>query len=225
MTKFKKVLAAVLAGTMVFGSLAVSAFAGQDTADMADATAYLNLNTADWTGPEAASVENVVVDKNGDYTVSYTAKEAFTLGDFNALEILNGETVLGSTYVVTVTSIKIDGVEKKTGEGFTCSADGKGVTTRVNIYNSWNDPDAEATAGDDKHLDQRCAGGDVTATTARMVDQGLLATTVEVAFTVSGLADTDTEGGDSTSTALILAAVAALAVVATVSTKRFSFER
>ncbi len=122
--------------------------------------------------------------------------EPTDLGQFNALEIKNGETKFGTTYVVTVDSFKINGVEVKAGEGFTCSADGSGIHTRVNLYNEWNNPDDGAT-NPNGDLDQRCADGDVMSKTARLVsDMADMAgaETIEVTFTVSGI------GGGAAST-------------------------
>lgn len=225
MKKFKKVLAAVLAGTMVLGALATTAFAAQKTDGLADGTAYLNLNNSDWKDFDA-EWKNAEIKGNGDYTVSMTTKEAQNLGDFNALEVTNGESKFGSTYVITVKSIKINGEEAKIADGYTCSADGKGVITRVNLYNKYNNPDKDAVAGDDKHIDNRAADGDVMSKTANMVDSSKLkgVTSVEVSFTVSGLGDTGA-GDTSATTALVLVAVAALAVVATVSVKKLAVER
>lgn len=224
MKKFKKVLAAVLAGTMVLGALATTAFAAQKTDGLADGTAYLNINNGDWKDFDA-EWKNAEITGNGDYTVSMTAKEAQNLAQFNALEVVNGESKLGFTYVITVNSIKINGEEAKIADGYTCSADGKGVITRVNLYNEWNKPDDTAVAGDDEHIDNRAADGNVMSKSACMIDKTKLTgvTSVEVSFTVSGL---DTAAGDaSATTALVLVAVAALAVVATVSVKKFAVER
>ena len=224
MKKFKKVLAAVLAGTMVLGALATTAFAAQKTDGLADGTAYLNINNGDWKDFDA-EWKNAEIKGNGDYTVSMTAKEAQNLAQFNALEVVNGESKFGFNYVITVNSIKVNGEEAKIADGYTCSADGKGVITRVNLYNEWNKPDKEAVAGDDKHIDNRAADGDVMSKTACMIDSSKLkgVTSVEVSFTVSGL---DTAAGDaSATTALVFVAVAALVVVATVSVKKFAVER
>ena len=186
--KIKKILAAVAATAVAVSTMAVSAFAAQDTSGLADGTAYLNLNKADWSEYEAEWT-NAEITGDGTYTVSVKMAEPTDLGQFNALEILNGETKFGTTYIVTVDSIKLNGVEVKTAEGFTCSADGAGVTTRVNIYNEWNSPDDSAT-NPNGDLDQRVADGDVMSKSARMVgsmDDLAGTETLEVTFTVSGI--------------------------------------
>lgn len=219
--KIKKIVAACLAGMMVVGTMAVSAFAAQDTTDLADGTAYLNINNSAWDDFEAEWT-NATITGDGDYTVSMTATKAQDLAQFNALEVVNGETVFGYEYVITVTSIKINGTEVKSAEGYTCSADGKGVITRVNLYNEWNSPDAEATAGDDDHLDCRCADGDVTSKTAVMFDSANLTgvTSIEVAFTVSGLSDAETGDASHTAVWVALAAVAVVGAAVTFGLKK-----
>ena len=187
MRKFKKVLASILAGTLVLSN-AVPVLAGQDTSSLPDGTAYLNLNTADWADFDA-EWGNAEITGDGSYTVSMTAAEAVDLGAFNALEVVNGESVLGTGAVLTVDSIEINGeAAELQGSSYTCSADGEGVNTRVNIYNEYNDPDATATAGDDKHADCRVAEGNVADATARILTSEQIAgvTSMVVNFTVSG---------------------------------------
>lgn len=187
--KLRKILAAAAAAAVAVSTMAVSAFAAQDASGLADGTAYLNLNKADWSDYEA-DWTNAEVTGDGTYTVSMTSSEAIDFGQFNALEIKNGETKFGTTYVVTVDSIKVNGVEVKVAEGYTCSADGAGVTTRVNLYNEWNSPDDTAMNNDAGTPDNRCADGDVMSKSAQMTGSmdGLAgAETIEVTFTVSGL--------------------------------------
>lgn len=193
MKKLKKLLAVLCAGTMVFSSMTV--FAAQDTTSLADGTAYLNINNSDWSEFDAEWT-NAEITGDGSYTVAMEATEGQALVQFNALEVVNGESVLGTGCVLTVDSIKINGEEvEMTGSSYTCSADGGGVTTRVNIYNEWNTPDATATAGDDKHLDCRVAEGSVEDASATLFDasyvdassgSGFLVESIEVNFTVSG---------------------------------------
>lgn len=193
MKKFKKLLAAVFACTLAFSALPVQA--GQDTSALADGTAYLNINNADWSDFEAEWT-NAEITGDGSYTVGMVAKEGQSLVQFNALEVVNGESVLGTGCVLTVDSIKINGEEVELqGPSYTCSADGGGVTTRVNIYNEWNAPDETATAGDDKHVDHRVAEGSVMDATACLFSKdyvnassqsGFLVESMEVTFTVSG---------------------------------------
>ncbi len=200
--KIKKILAATAAAAVAVSAMAVSAFAAQDTSDLADGTAYLNLNKADWSEYDAEWT-NAEVTGDGTYTVSAKMAEPTDLGQFNALEIKNGEVKFGTTYIVTVDSFKINGVEVKAGEGCTCSADGSGVTTRVNLYNEWNSPDDGAT-NPNGDIDQRCADGDVMSKTARLVgsmDDMAGAETVEVTFTVSGLGGASAPAEETTEAA------------------------
>ena len=193
MKKFKKLLAAVCTGAMMLSSLTV--FGAQDTSALPDGTAYLNINNADW-GDFDAEWTNAEITGDGSYTVGMVASEGQSLVQFNALEVVNGESYLGTGCVLTVDSIKINGEEVElAGPSYTCSADGAGVTTRVNIYNEWNAPDDTATAGDDGHIDQRVAEGSVMDATACLFSSdyvdassgsGFKVESIEVNFTVSG---------------------------------------
>ena len=189
MKKFKKLLAAVFACALALNvSPVLSVQAAQSTDGLADGTAYLNINNADWADFEAEWT-NAEITGDGSYTVAMKAAEPQNLAQFNALEVVNGESVLGTGCVLTVDSIKINGEEVELqGPSFTCSADGAGVTTRVNIYNEWNAPDETATAGDDSHLDNRVAEGSVMDATAMLISSDYLTdlTSIEVTFTVSG---------------------------------------
>ena len=187
MRKFKKVLASILAGTLVLSN-AVPVLAAQDASSLSDGTAYLNINNSDGQ-PFDAEWVNAEITGDGSYTVSMTAAEAQNLAQFNALEVVNGEEVLGTGAVLTVDSIELNGEKiELQGSSYTCSADGLGVTTRVNLYNEWNTPDATATAGDDKHADCRVAEGNVADATACLwtAEQLTGVTSIVVNFTVSG---------------------------------------
>lgn len=225
--KIKKIVAAIAAAAVAVSTMAVSAFAAQNTDSLADGTAYLNINLSDWSEFDA-TWENAEITGDGTYTVSMTGADGINIGQFNALEIKNGETVFNRTYTVTVDSIKINGVEQKIGEGYTCSADGVGLTTRVNLYNEWNTPSEDVS--NDGAVDCRAADGDVMSKTARMIDASCLETAtndIEVTFTVAGTgaaaaADTtaDTaettdaaETTETTSTATGNASAAAIAAV------------
>lgn len=197
MKRFKKLLTAAFAG-MFACTLALSplqASAAQDASGLEEGTAYLNINNAEW-GDFEAEWTNAKITGDGSYTVGMTATEGQSLVQFNALEVVNGEAYLGTGCVLTVDSIKINGEEVELqGPSYTCSADGGGVTTRVNIYNEWNSPDPTATAGDDKHADHRVAEGNLEDAVACLFSSdyvdassgsGFLVESLEVAFTVSG---------------------------------------
>ena len=238
--KIKKIVAAIAAAAVAVSTMAVSAFAAQNADSFADGTAYLNINLSDWSEFDA-TWENAEITGDGTYTVSMTGADGINIGQFNALEIKNGETVFNRTYTVTVDSIKINGVEQKIGEGYTCSADGVGLTTRVNLYNEWNTPNEDVS--DDGAVDCRAADGDVMSKTARMIDASCLETAtndIEVTFTVAGTgaaaaadtaADTaeTTDAAETTETtsaatgnasAAMIAAVMAAAGVAAIAAKK-----
>jgi flagellar hook assembly protein FlgD len=183
----------------------MTVFGAQDASGLADGTAYLNINNADW-GDFDAEWTNAEIDGDGSYTVAMVASEGQALAQFNALEVVNGESYLGTGCVLTVDSIKINGEDVELqGASYTCSADGAGETTRVNIYNEWNAPDDTATAGDDNHLDNRVADGNVMDATACLFDSsyvdassgsGFKVESIEVNFTVSGFG-TQAAGSDA----------------------------
>ncbi len=191
-----KLLIAAAAAAVTISAAGLSAFAAQDTGAFADGTAYLNLNKIDWTDFQA-EYNNAEIIGNGTYTVSMTASEAVDLGQFNALEIINGEEDFGSEYTVTIDSVRINGKEKRSAESYTCSADGDAVTTRVNIYNEWNDPDgAENSAG---VPDCRSADGDIASKSARIISADDLVgiKSLEVTFTVSGIKESNSDLAES----------------------------
>ena len=215
MKRLKKLLATVSAGIFacVLTLSPLSVYAAQDASGLEDGTAYLNINNEEW-GEFEAEWTNAKITGDGSYTVGMEAKEGQSLVQFNALEVVNGESYLGTGCVLTVDSIKINGEEVELqGSSYTCSADGGGVTTRVNIYNEWNSPDATATAGegDDKHLDNRVAEGSVEDAVACLFSSdyvnassgsGFLVESLEVAFTVSGFGtQAEAASGDGAQTA------------------------
>ena len=183
--KINKILAALVSGVVAVSALTVSAFAAQNADSFADGTAYLNINNDQW-GDFDAEWSNAEVTGDGTYTVSMTGADGISLAQFNALEIKNGETIFNRTYTVTVDSIKINGEEKKIADGYTCSADGVALTTRVNLYNEWNSPSEDVS--DDGAVDCRAADGDVMSKSAQMVDYAELTgvNSIEVTFTVAG---------------------------------------
>ncbi|MGN0325837.1 MAG: hypothetical protein ACI4DW_05975 [Lachnospiraceae bacterium] len=203
MRKLRKWLALLCVCTMIFSSMTVSA--AQDTSALEDGTAYLNINNSDWSDFDAEWT-NAKITGDGSYTVSMVASEGQALAQFNALEVVNGESYLGTGCVITIDAITINGEEVELqGDSYTCSADGGAVTTRVNLYNEWNAPDSTALVGDDNHYDCRVASGNVDDATAVLfsndyVDSssgsGFLVESMEVDFTVSGFG-TQAETGSS----------------------------
>ncbi len=238
--KIKKIVAAIAAAAVAVSTMAVSAFAAQNTDSLADGTAYLNINDSEWSD-FGATWENVQITGDGDYTVSMTGADGIALAQFNALEVKNGETFFNRTYTITVTSIMINGTEQKIGEGYTCSADGAAINTRVNLYNEWNSPNEDVS--DDGAVDCRAADGDVMSKTATMIDSSCLeagTNDIVVKFTVAGTgaaaaADTTadtaatTDAAETTETtstatgnasAAMIAAVMAAAGVAAIAAKK-----
>lgn len=234
--KIKKIVAAIAAAAVAVSTMAVSAFAAQNADSFADGTAYLNINNSEWSDFDA-TWENVQITGDGDYTVSMTGADGIALAQFNALEVKNGETFFNRTYTITVTSIMINGTEQKIGEGYTCSADGAAINTRVNLYNEWNSPNEDVS--DDGAVDCRAADGDVMSKTATMIDSSCLeagTNDIVVKFTVAGTgaaaeattetADTAAETTETTSTATgnasvaMIAAVMAAAGVAAIAAKK-----
>ncbi len=239
--KIKKIVAAIAAAAVAVSTMAVSAFAAQNTDSLADGTAYLNINDSEWSD-FGATWENVQITGDGDYTVSMTGADGIALAQFNALEVKNGETFFNRTYTITVTSIMINGVEQKIGEGYTCSADGAAINTRVNLYNEWNSPNEDVS--DDGAVDCRAADGDVMSKTATMIDSSCLeagTNDIVVKFTVAGTgaaaaADTTADTAETTeaapattettstatgnASAAMIAAVMAAAGVAAIAAKK-----
>lgn len=238
--KIKKIVAAIAAAAVAVSTMAVSAFAAQNADSFADGTAYLNINDSEWSD-FGATWENVQITGDGDYTVSMTGADGIALAQFNALEVKNGETFFNRTYTITVTSIMINGTEQKIADGYTCSADGNGINTRVNLYNEWNSPSEEVS--DDGNVDCRAADGDVMSKTATMIDSSCLeagTNDIVVKFTVAGTgvdaaADTTADTAattdaaattETTSTATgnasaaMIAAVMAAAGVAAIAAKK-----
>ena len=226
--KIKKIVAAVAAAAVAVSTMAVSAFAAQNTDSLADGTAYLNINDSEWSDFDA-TWENVQITGDGDYTVSMTGADGIALAQFNALEVKNGETFFNRTYTITVTSIMINGTEQKIADGYTCSADANAINTRVNLYNEWNSPSEEVS--DDGNVDCRAADGDFMSKSATMIDSSCLeagTNDIVVKFTVAGTGvdaaadttadtaettDAPAETTETTSTATGNASAAAIAAV------------
>ena len=210
MKKFKKVLAAILAGTMVLSAMAVSAFADDEyTANIeGQFDTSVEGNFDEW---QDTSSYKCTFSENSlaTYTADFGQKVKFS-GNYVGLTTTipwDGESDMKANFV----SIKLDGVDVAftdaylTAEGKT--ADGSSAL-RLNLTNQWN--------------------GDITT---QPVDPSVWGTSfqkIEIQFYVGELpADepSDPTTGDSASTALVLVAVAALAVVATVSVKKYAVER
>lgn len=148
--------------------------------------ATLSLNNADWS-ENGAVITTAPVTGNGSYVVKAELPAPLGSGQFECLTLPNGEVMFGTTFTVTVDKIVLNGTEiELAGTSYTCSADGGGVDTRVNLYNEWNNPDFEAANGKG-YIDCRTAG-DVATATARLLtpEQVAAIETLEVYFTVAG---------------------------------------
>ncbi len=187
MKLLKRISAAVVAGLVAMAAIPHAAYAGEardaEIAAYSDGTAYLSINNTDWADFDA-TYTTAEITGNGTYTVSMEAAEAQNLAQFNALQVKNGESVMGNQSIVTVDQIKINGEAiEMAGYSYTCSADGAGIETRVNLYNEWNKPvdDSGAVAAD-----TRCEG-DAAGATAMLWTADKLEgfKSVEVTFTVS----------------------------------------
>ena len=188
----KKVSALFAAGVLAVASVPQIAFAGEvrdaEIAAYADGTAYLMINNSDWADFDA-TYTTAEITGDGTYTVSMEAKEAQNLAQFNALQVKNGEKVMGNKSIVTVDEIKINGEAiEMAGYSYTCSADGAGIETRVNLYNEWNSP----TDGDNVQPDVRCTQ-DPKGATAMLWGSDKLEgfKSVEVTFTVSNFGENE----------------------------------
>ena len=180
----KKLSAAFFAGVLAVATIPGGfSQAAQDASTLSDGTAYLNINNSDW-GEFEATWTNAEITGDGTYTVSMEATEPQNLAQFNALEVVNGESVLGNKSIITVDEIKLNGeVIELQGYSYTCSADGAGVTTRVNLYNEWNKPtdDTGAVAADTR-CEQDATGATPMLWKAEQLEG---VKSIEVKFTVS----------------------------------------
>lgn len=205
MRKFKKVLAAALAATMVLSSMVVSAFAADEYTCGIDGqfNAEIEGNFSEW---EDLSSYRSTFKADGTvqtYTADYGKKVQFS-GNYVGLnttvpvELDDDKNVIN---VAKLISVKLDGVEVPV-TGTILTAEGIDGGLRINITNQWN--------------------GDIKTQPVAADAWGTSFQKIEVQFSVGEAADKP--AGES-STALILVAVAALAVVATVSVKKFACER
>lgn len=226
MKKFKKVLAAVLAGTMVLSSMLVSAFADDTSYEAVLNFADANWGNGHWTGDDTEVKTTVTGD--GTYTItmdvaSDSAVSGFIVACVDIIGLLkdadgNNISINDSDVKITSASVKADGT--LVADSYVYGDTEEKGNLRIEFYNAYGPTNADTNAawsgGDFVGEGGKCDAdtyADVAATT-----------TLEFTFTVEGLGG-DTATGDSSTTALVLVAVAALAVVATVSVKKFAAER
>ncbi len=224
MKKFKKVLAAVLAGTMVLGAMVTAAFAADTSYDAVLNFADVNWGNGHWTGDDTEVKTTVTGD--GTYTITMDV-EGTVSGIMVACVDINGLlkdadgnniSINDSDVKITSASLKADGT-LVTDSYVYGDTEEKG-NLRIEFYNAYgptnSDKFAEWSGGDFVGEGGKCDADTYASLEAT--------STLEFTFTVEGLGG-DTATGDSSSTALVLVAVAALAVVATVSVKKFAAER
>ena len=148
--------------------------------------ATLSINNADWSDTGAV-ITTATVKGNGSYMVKAELPAPLGSGQFECLTLPNGETIFGTTYTVTIDKIVLNGEEiVLQGTSYTCSADGGGIDTRVNLYNEWNNPDFEGV-NSKGYIDNRTAGDAATATARLLTPEQVAAIqNLEVYFTVAG---------------------------------------
>ncbi|MBO4505817.1 MAG: hypothetical protein J5728_05280, partial [Lachnospiraceae bacterium] len=148
--------------------------------------ATLSINNAEWSDTGAV-ITTTPVKGNGSYMVKAELPAPLGSGQFECLTLPNGEAIFGPTYTVTIDKIVLNGEEiALQGSSYTCSADGGGIDTRVNLYNEWNNPDFEGVNGKG-YIDNRTAGDQATATARLLTPEQVAAIqTLEVYFTVAG---------------------------------------
>lgn len=207
MRKFKKLLVAALAATMVLSSMVISAFAADEYkcgvegqfnkdiegnfAEWEDLTGYQSTFKADGSVQTYKADFGKKVQFSGNY-VGFQTNVPVTLDADKKV-----------TNVAKLISVKLDGVEVPVADTY-LTAEGYDGGLRLNLTNQWNK--------------------DITTQPVAADAWNKQFQTIEVQFSV-GEAAADTGAGDSSATVLILVAVAALAVVATVSVKKFACER
>lgn len=211
--KLRKVLAAVLTGAMVLGTMAVSASAddAKFTAGIAGQfDASVEGNFGEW--QDTASF-NQELEYNKEVTLKVDFGQAVTFsGNYVGLqtnvpvETDDDDVVINDAKLI---SLKLDGEAVTINDDSYLTAEGFDGGLRINLTNQWN--------------------GDIEV---QPIDPAVWAgkafQVIEVTFQINnGDAAADEEPGDdsttgSSTTAVIFVAVAALAVVATVSTKKFA---
>ena len=150
----KKILAVILCLALALGMIPAVA----EEAAPAKAEAFIAYATGDWAAETCYwndGTENAVVAKNAEITGdgSYTVGLDFTAAAadgvdtaFNAL-VVAGAIEAFPKMTLDITAIRINGEPVEFVKGYTNDEEGK---TRMNIYNEWAAPDANARSFDDK---------------------------------------------------------------------------
>ena len=150
----KKILAVILCLALALGMIPAVA----EEAAPAKVEAFIAYATSDWAAETCYwndGTENAVVAKNAEITGdgSYTVGLDFTAAAadgvdtaFNAL-VVAGAIEAFPKMTLDITAIRINGEAVDFAKGYTNDEEGK---TRMNIYNEWAAPDANARSFDDK---------------------------------------------------------------------------
>lgn len=215
MKKFKKIVAAVLASTMVMSAMAVSAFAADTTL--------------------ALSASGQIRCENDVYRVnlfnSWTGDAGDTIIDPAAL---NGAVKVTVNFTVTgdMTGTAAINMSNSDWGDVQFWNDGKDypavVSTPATLNGAGSYTVTLETTGD-YTFDTVAFIAVITDTAKVGADKDLVVTDSGYGMTIDSVVVSDSHdvasGDSTTTTALIVAAVAALAVVATVSTKKVAFQK
>ena len=217
MKKFRKLLAAVLAGIMVIGAMSVAAFADEEvtftsvtynfecTTFVGADTLTLKATTLAWANPETTKD----VTAAGAFTVELTMDAATGFNNIGFFESANSV-----ANIYKLNSITINGVD------FVFQADSTVEDGKDAIYQTST---IDATDSQMNGFPNIWNGAGKQAVVAKSANGSTINGSAN-GMTITWAAS-DIASGDTSSTALVFVAVAALAVVATVSVKKYAVER
>ncbi len=195
--KLNKLFASIAASAVAAASLAAVSYAADATGNPGE-TAICFADSG-WTSQfwlngdeQVSTATTATITGDGTYTVSVNAATKITdeeTGDevvseganglaFAAIEVVDGETLFPGM-VITIDSVKVDGVEQALNGTPYTSSDEK-ITTRVNLYNEW----VSAPPEDARTIDGLAADATPSALGNDLGEWK----TMEVTFTVSGAA-------------------------------------
>ncbi|MBD5157478.1 MAG: hypothetical protein HDT13_07595 [Butyrivibrio sp.] len=221
--KIKKIAAAILAGTMAFAAMAVSAFAADGEGGFKEIEVVFKVNATDTVAAGTEFDWELAGQLDADFNKEVGEWPAGATGngkvgeEVTAVWKFDSPVKLAKNYF----GLKTNGVAWSNDEGavnpvmeiVSFKVDGREIAVDNELFKA-------------NHTDNDSAGGNLKAVFYNAWDNNIKDNVaIDIDDVNSGNA-TDTPSGDSAATtALILAAVAALAVVATVSVKKFAAER
>lgn len=220
--KIKKILAAVLAGTMAFAAMAVGASAADDGFTKLEVVFKVNATEAVAEGTEfewelAGQLDADFNKEVGEWPTGATGKGKVG-EEVTAVWEFASPVKLAKNYF----GLKTNGVAWSDDEGavnpvmeiVSFKVDGKEIAVDNDLFKK-------------NHTDNDSANGNLKAVFYNAWDNNIKDNVaINVDDVNAGNTSSDTPTGDSAATtAVILAAVAALAVAATVSVKKFAAER